>query len=245
MNQFGLSPVGDRRPLAVRIYDQLFETLTKPGRVGIELPTELELTRELGVSRTTVRQALALLEEDGVVERGAGRRRIVAAGRRRSDTAILPLEEAIAAGGEELQVKVVSRQIVPATHWTAGLLNLELGTLVTVWESTLSTATDGVIVSALELTTTSLGADLRTDTPQTLLDSLGAEYRSTAQTSLLRLSAQTADVRADIGATRADHDSRVVVTQVLTTSGQPTYLAKNVVRLSGLTVNLLGGGSSE
>ena len=106
-------------------------------------------------------------------------------------------------------------------------------------------ARDGVIVSALELTTTSLGADLRTDTPRTLLDSLGAEYRSTAQTSVLRLSAQTADVRADIGATRADRDSRVVVTQVLTTSGQPTYLAKNVVRLSGLTVNVLGGGSDE
>ncbi|MCG8684921.1 MAG: GntR family transcriptional regulator, partial [Desulfobacterales bacterium] len=39
---------------------------------GQKLPTEFELMEELSVSRTTVRQAIGGLEEDGVVERRHG-----------------------------------------------------------------------------------------------------------------------------------------------------------------------------
>lgn len=39
---------------------------------GTKIPTEQELTRTMGVSRTTIRQALGMLEKDGVVERRHG-----------------------------------------------------------------------------------------------------------------------------------------------------------------------------
>ena len=44
---------------------------------GSKLPTESNLADELYVSRTTIRNALNLLEQDGTIERNPGRGRIV------------------------------------------------------------------------------------------------------------------------------------------------------------------------
>ncbi len=43
-------------------------------RIGDRLPTEAELSRRLGVHRTTTREGLRLLEQAGMAERRAGRR---------------------------------------------------------------------------------------------------------------------------------------------------------------------------
>ncbi|MFW6337815.1 MAG: substrate-binding domain-containing protein [Alkalispirochaetaceae bacterium] len=57
----------------LQVRDLLVERFRKNGyEPGRKLPTELDLTRELGVSRTTVRQALELLEHDGVVRKRHG-----------------------------------------------------------------------------------------------------------------------------------------------------------------------------
>ena len=57
----------------LQIRDLLVDRFRKDGyEPGTKLPTELELTRELGVSRTTVRQALELLENDGIVRKRHG-----------------------------------------------------------------------------------------------------------------------------------------------------------------------------
>lgn len=42
-----------------------------------QLPTETELADELNVSRTTIRSALRVLQQEGKIERGAGRRSVV------------------------------------------------------------------------------------------------------------------------------------------------------------------------
>ena len=65
--------VADNKPLYLKITDsvkeEIKEDLYKPGDL---LPTEEELTRKYNASRTTVRNALAVLERDGYVRRRQG-----------------------------------------------------------------------------------------------------------------------------------------------------------------------------
>jgi GntR family transcriptional regulator of arabinose operon len=63
-----------RRPKYQRIRDHLYSEI-RAGRLapGQSLPTEARLVESLGFSRHTVRQALAELENDGVIERVQGR----------------------------------------------------------------------------------------------------------------------------------------------------------------------------
>lgn len=58
----------DKKPLYVSVYDKLFKLIMDgifPS--GSKLPTEPELAKMLGVSRMTLRQALTLLQDDGLV----------------------------------------------------------------------------------------------------------------------------------------------------------------------------------
>jgi len=62
----------------VPLYHQLKELLTEKiesgeWEPGYRLPGELEISREFGLSRATVRQAMGLLENQGLVERFQGR----------------------------------------------------------------------------------------------------------------------------------------------------------------------------
>jgi len=61
-------------PLYVRVYDELAARIAsgRSGRGG-KLPPERVISEELGVSRATVRRALAALEADGLVESVQGR----------------------------------------------------------------------------------------------------------------------------------------------------------------------------
>lgn len=64
-----------KRPLYINVYDELLLQITKGVfHAGSQLPSEPDLARELGVSRATLRQALALLQDDGLVRniRGKG-----------------------------------------------------------------------------------------------------------------------------------------------------------------------------
>jgi GntR family transcriptional regulator len=60
----------------VPLYHQLKELLTEKiesgeWEPGYRLPGELEISKEFGLSRATVRQAMGLLENQGLVERFA------------------------------------------------------------------------------------------------------------------------------------------------------------------------------
>ncbi len=63
----------DYRPLYIQAVDALYE-LIEAGvyQPGQPLPTEPQLATQLGVSRSTVREALSYLEKDGVIVRKQG-----------------------------------------------------------------------------------------------------------------------------------------------------------------------------
>ena len=66
----------DRRPLAAQVRDQIWG-MVQGGhyRTGDQLPSEQELVTRFGVSRSTVREALKILEEDRLIlcRHGVGR----------------------------------------------------------------------------------------------------------------------------------------------------------------------------
>ncbi len=60
---------GDKVPLYVRIYEQLFQLIEMNYfKVGEKLPGENTLSKQLGVSRASIRQALLILQEDGIIQ---------------------------------------------------------------------------------------------------------------------------------------------------------------------------------
>ncbi len=68
--------VRDRRPLALQVRDQIRDLVEREGLgPGDRLPTEAEIGDRFDVARTTVREAMKLLEQDGLVDvrHGLGR----------------------------------------------------------------------------------------------------------------------------------------------------------------------------
>jgi GntR family transcriptional repressor for pyruvate dehydrogenase complex len=63
-----------RKPLHEQVADRMQETIAANGlQPGMQLPTERELAAQLGINRTTVHQALGLLQQRGIVEMKVGR----------------------------------------------------------------------------------------------------------------------------------------------------------------------------
>jgi len=73
---FGVAPVDPHSPVPLyhQVYTQLRERLRSGQlKAGEMLPAEIELCRAYGVGRQTVRQAIARLVDEGLLERFAGR----------------------------------------------------------------------------------------------------------------------------------------------------------------------------
>lgn len=63
-----------KKPLYITVYDELFRLIMEGTFLSdSQLPTEPELAKMFGVSRMTLRQALSLLEDDGLVRRVHGK----------------------------------------------------------------------------------------------------------------------------------------------------------------------------
>ncbi|HEY5788727.1 MAG TPA: GntR family transcriptional regulator [Microlunatus sp.] len=103
---------------------------------GTRLPGDNELCGTYEVSRTVVRQALAELETEGVIERQKGRGTFVAH-RRTSERLVQSLTglyEDVAARGGHLRSDVRRQEVVPADGLIADQLQLAVGAPVVVIE---------------------------------------------------------------------------------------------------------------
>jgi DNA-binding GntR family transcriptional regulator len=129
-----LPPVAIDRRSPIPFYFQLTKLLTREieagrWRTGERLPSEPAICAQFGVSRTTVRQALAALESEGLVRREKGRGTFV--GERRSGGWLLQsahgfYEEAERAG-HAVRSRVLRRDLEPLPAWAAEALGLRAG----------------------------------------------------------------------------------------------------------------------
>ena len=74
------TPLRDRRPLSQQLRDRILETIFTDGlRPGDQIPPEAALSERFQVGRSTVREALKLLERDGLIDVRHGRGSFVSA----------------------------------------------------------------------------------------------------------------------------------------------------------------------
>lgn len=237
------------QPLRVAAYSRIAEAIrTKLLPPGSLLPTETELGVMMDVSRTVIREALMLLEEDGLTRARRGVGRFVADSLPRIGIEkIRPFDQLL--GGTELdvQVKRTLSDFQPASEFVAPGIGVEPGVDCWLWESVLirdgepiahlqenvpadtgrpglESAGDGDwLAAAADVTARSSLA------PQTLLEVLAGRPGMPLGPGECQISLSTAGPsRAKLLALRPS-DPVLVLTQYVRRAGKPFYLAKCLV----------------
>ncbi len=122
-------PVVDARPLHRRISDELHREIAR-GRlaIGEALPSEAELMARFGVSRGTIRQALAALRADGTIAGGRGAPPIVRGPRLSQPfTELLSFTTWVRSLGRQPSGRVIEFTLRAASPETAAALDLATG----------------------------------------------------------------------------------------------------------------------
>lgn len=234
-----LQRLRDPRPLAVQVYDQIYKAIhSDSGSLKGEIPTETALTDLLGVSRTTVRTALALLEEDGLLARGPGRRRYVVDSSEQQVSPIPTLEQLFNTG-QRGALEVLHRQEVPATRWGASKLRVPSNTPLTMWATRINDG-ETIVCDSIELVPDDV-ASAAASQESSLLDALGEEFSSACVYESIQIGPYSNQTRDSIPVDTAA--PRIVLTLVLSREGRPAYLAKHVALLERMPISLLNSKS--
>lgn len=125
------TPRGSSAPIYHRIQEHLRSNIAA-GRFleGDRLPSESELARTFGTTRGTVRQALARLEYEGLIQRKAGRGTFATPSRVQSriDTRFYQaFEEQVSAQGSVIQLRLIEFGQCPAPEGIAQALRVLTG----------------------------------------------------------------------------------------------------------------------
>ncbi len=141
----------DRRSLPAQTYEQL-RALIQQGRwePGSQLPPENALATQLGISRATLREALRLLEEEGLIVRRHGVGTFVTP-HPRLESGLERLESVLSLAtrlGMQAHYQNLSVQTVEADRTIAEQLQVEKGTPLTLVSRTI--LVDGRPVAYLE-----------------------------------------------------------------------------------------------
>lgn len=124
-----MASASDRAPLYARIEDILaFRISSGELAVGSQLPSEEELIREFGVSRTTIRTTIQNLTRLGLVEIRRGRGTFVASSRITQElTELTGFVEDMRVLGRTPSARVLDRKVVQADPLVAGKLAVRVG----------------------------------------------------------------------------------------------------------------------
>ncbi|WP_338674002.1 GntR family transcriptional regulator [Streptomyces sp. SCSIO 30461] len=229
-----------RRPVVIlyeRIADAIHEGTYPPGST---LPSEPRLAAELGVSRPALREALLLLQEDGLltVRRGVGRT-VNDQQPRRGFEQIQPLEEQLAPGGAPLRVRALLRTVEEPTDFTTQHLHAPARAELRFWESLLTgdgaaaalsqewAAADEVLARAHPAFADALRA---TETERTsMLAVLAGASRGLALTAHAGVTATSLGQRRGAQLDRPADTPAVLVTQVVRAGDIPIMAAKHML----------------
>ena len=228
--------VRDGIPQFVEVYDRLRDLMRATGLgPGDQLPGEVALGGELGVSHDLVHEALLLLEEDGHVVRDRGRRWSV------------PLEAVPGTftdsfhrliRGTVRPVRRLHTAVEEGSTWTRELLRSDEPFLC--WETVFEHG-DVLLVSTLEFMVRSnvpdeLAAELDASkhdvaAQPTLLEALGPERRAAMSPKSWRLSQLSRSTERLSWMELPLYGIPAALTVVLAQDGVPVYLSKNIFDL--------------
>lgn len=107
------------------VRDHLATLVAQQLRVGDAIPSERDLTRQFGLSRMTVRQAVDALVTEGVLVREQGRGTFVAPQRIDFEMRLTTFGEEMRSRGMEPATTVLTAQVVAATPDVASALEIE------------------------------------------------------------------------------------------------------------------------
>jgi GntR family transcriptional regulator len=129
MSDISLRVSRDRRSLAVQVRDQLVDAIRVEKLLpGSQLPGEHELAERLAVGRSTIREALRLLERDGLVDVVRGRGRFVSAlARFRAERPVTEFEsvtEMLSGLGYVVRNRVLDIRLEPAGRTWSSLFGI-------------------------------------------------------------------------------------------------------------------------
>lgn len=228
-----------RRPVVVlyeRIADAIHEGTYPPGST---LPSEPRLAAELGVSRPALREALLLLQEDGLlsVRRGVGRT-VNDSPPRRGYEHIQPLEELLSTGSP-LRVRPLLRAVEEPTDFTTQHLLAPAGAELRFWESLLAGGGTAAALSqewaaaeeVLDRTHPAFAEALRAApaAATSMLAVLAGVSRGVALTGHSGVSATLLGQRRGEQLGRAADTPAVLVTQVVRVGDTPVLAAKHML----------------
>jgi GntR family transcriptional regulator len=118
------SPVPFYFQLARALRDEISSGRWEPGH---RLPSEPDISEHFGVSRTVVRQALARLEQEGLLRREKGRGTFVSDGRERSwllQSSEGFLQDETERAGLAVTSKVLRKEVAALPNWAADALGV-------------------------------------------------------------------------------------------------------------------------
>lgn len=228
-------------PLRVAAYSRIAEAIrTRLLPPGSLLPTETELGAMMDVSRTVIREALMLLEEDGLTRARRGVGRFVADSLPRIGIErIRPFDQLLSGAEQDLQVRRVTTERQPASEFVAPGVGIEPHADCWLWESVL--IRDGEPIAHLqehipatpddapELTAAVDGPASSALGASTLLEVLTGLPGQQLGPGECEISLSTVGPsRAKLLALRPS-DPVLVLTQYVRRGGSPFYLAKCLV----------------
>ncbi|WP_154814359.1 GntR family transcriptional regulator [Actinophytocola xinjiangensis] len=119
-----MSPVPLYFQMAARIRELIESGRLEPGH---RLDNEMEVAAQLGLSRPTVRQAMQLLVDQGLLSRKRGIGTTVVSTRVRRMTQLTSLYEDLERSGRKPSTRVLSYEVVPAAAEVADALAVPMG----------------------------------------------------------------------------------------------------------------------
>lgn len=226
------------QPLRIAVYSRLAQGI-RAGTfaAGALLPRETELGVSIGVSRTVVREALMLLEEDGLIVTKRGVGRFVADSLPHEGVvSFRPLEHLLSEPGTMLELQVVEFSRQRVTDFVSE--HLGLAASANFWFRELVATRDGLPVALVQeyvpdedalAAASPLLADQLHDAaeqPATLLETLTTRLGDIFAGGDMRIAATVAGrTRADLLDIKAS-DPLLVLTQTALVQGTPVYATK-------------------
>ncbi|MFD7334838.1 GntR family transcriptional regulator [Streptomyces violascens] len=223
-----------RRPVVAlyeRIADAIHDGTYPPGST---LPSEPKLAGELGVSRPALREALLLLQEDGLlsVRRGVGRT-VNDRPPRRGFEQLQPLDDLLG----PVRVKALLRSREEPTDFTTQHLLAPAGSELRFWESVLVGESLAVALShewaapedVLDRLHPAFGEALSAEPADSMLTVLAEASRGVPLTAHSGVSATLLGRRRGEQLDRPADTPAVLITQVVRVDGTPVMAAKHML----------------